>query len=56
MNKTETFHIEKVTVTNAHRTPAELFVAAMAITSGAMTAVGLAILGGKAINFIISII
>lgn len=56
MNKTETFHVEKMTVTNAQRTPVQLFVAAMAITSGAMSAVALAILGGKAINFIISII
>lgn len=52
MNKTETFHIEKLTVTNAHRTPAELFVAAMAVTGGAMTSIGLAILVSKLFNII----
>lgn len=56
MNKTETFHVEKMTVTNAQRTPAQLFVAAMAITSGSMAAVGLAILASKTISFIISLI
>lgn len=52
MNKTETFHIEKVTVTNAHRTPAQLFVAAMSVTGGALSAIGLAAFVNKTIDII----
>lgn len=52
MEKTETFHIEKMTITNAHRTPAQLFVAAMAVTGGAITSIGLAILASKLFNII----
>lgn len=56
MEKTESIHIESMQITHKNRTPVELFIASLAITSGVMSAVGLAILGGKAINFIISII
>lgn len=52
MDKKDNIYIEKVTVTNAHRTPAELFVAAMAVTGGAMTSIGLAIFVSKLFNII----
>lgn len=52
MEKTENIHIEKLTITNAHRTPAELFVAAMAVTGGAITSIGLAIFVSKLFNII----